>query len=130
MVGHILPELLAQQGEEQRFLEGFLKHAPVAGCPGSSFHQAGSWCSQIWLGKRRASWTIPVMPGFPRLAACSTGEGRKQSKGDTHQVVVQRCQHALGIRRGWHPAAGDIHHGVQPVDQLFQLAAKHLLNKA
>lgn len=42
-----------------------MKHTPpAAGCPASSFLQAGSRCSQMWLCKASALWSIPVMPGL------------------------------------------------------------------
>lgn len=69
-------------------------------------------------------------PSGGRCEALLPVGGGREAEGETYQVAVQRCLHARSIRRRRYPAVRELSHVVQPADELLQLAAEHLLNKA
>lgn len=68
MVGHVLPELLAREGEQHR-LEGFLKELQAA---------QGAVSFEQVPGAPKFGFANPVHP-----------RGKEAEHGDTHQVAVQ-----------------------------------------
>lgn len=103
---------------------------------------APSLCSQC---QTPASGTyLPYAETHPCLAAAaqtqsrpmrsvparSTAGGGRRDEGETYQVTAQRCLHARSVRHWRYPAVREGCYIIQPANELFQLAAKHLLNKS
>lgn len=97
---------------------------PALPAPDASFRDLSPPCRGT--AQPRCRCTEPVEADAKR----SCPGGGREAEGETYQVAAQRCLHARSVRCRRHPAVRELCHVVQPADELLQLAAEHLLNKA
>ena len=121
MVGHVFPELLGREGEEERCLEGFLDETHL-----QQVAQGAVSPEQV-PGAPKSGLCTPDAPRIAHLDRASSvllraagcqqhRKGGRKAGSETYQVAVQRCLHALSVQRGWDPAVGDVRDTVQPTN--------------